>query len=44
MEKYPASSFTNPYDRIVDGTGESEAQIYSKALLGIEKVLNIIYY
>lgn len=40
MKKYPAPSFANPYERIIEGTGESEAQIHARALLGIETVLN----
>ncbi len=41
LKKYPVPSFVNPYDRIVRGTGESEAQLHARALLGIESILNM---
>ena len=41
MRKYPPPQFANPYDRIVKGTGESEAQVHSRALLAIENILNM---
>ena len=39
--KFPTPSFSTPYDRIAKGTGESEAQLHARALLGIEYILNM---
>jgi 2,3-bisphosphoglycerate-dependent phosphoglycerate mutase len=41
FRKYPIPQFINPYERIVKGTGESEAQLHSRALLAVEYILNI---
>ena len=41
LRQYPPPQFANPYDRIVMGSGESEAQLYSRALLAIENILNM---
>lgn len=39
--KYPPPQFANPYERIVMGTGESEAQLHARALLAIEHIFNM---
>ena len=41
MEKYPIPPFINPYERIVMGSGESEAQLHARALLAVEFILNM---
>jgi broad specificity phosphatase PhoE len=41
IRKYPPPQFANPYDRIVMGSGESEAQLHARALLAIESILNM---
>jgi 2,3-bisphosphoglycerate-dependent phosphoglycerate mutase len=40
MRKYPPPTFSGPYDRIVGGSGESEAQLHSRALSAVESILN----
>jgi broad specificity phosphatase PhoE len=39
--KYPPPKFSTPYYRIVDETGESEAQLHARALLAIEHLINM---
>lgn len=39
--KYPLPQFATPYYRIVDGTGESEAQLHARALLAVEHLINM---
>jgi len=41
MKKYPLPAFTGPYERIVAGSGESEAQLHARALLAVELILNM---
>lgn len=41
MRKFPPPRFANPYDRIVMGSGESEAQLHARALLAVEHILNM---
>jgi 2,3-bisphosphoglycerate-dependent phosphoglycerate mutase len=41
LERYPLPEFIGPYDRIVKGSGESEAQLQSRALLAIEAIVNM---
>ena len=41
LRKFPPPDFANPYERIVEGSGESEAQLHSRALLSIENILNM---
>ncbi len=41
MKRFPAPQFVNPYERIVMGSGESEAQLHARALLAIEHILNM---
>jgi 2,3-bisphosphoglycerate-dependent phosphoglycerate mutase len=40
MRKYPPPTFSGPYDRIVGGSGESEAQLHSRALSAVESILD----
>ena len=41
QRRYPEPSFCGPYDRIVAGTGESEAQLHARALLALDGILNM---
>lgn len=41
MRMYPPPQFANPYERIVMGSGESEAQLHARGLLAIEHILNM---
>jgi 2,3-bisphosphoglycerate-dependent phosphoglycerate mutase len=41
MKRFPPKSFQGPYDRIADGSGESEAQIHARALLAVESLINL---
>lgn len=38
MRRFPMPEFIGPYDRICDGTGESAAQTYSRALAAVEQL------
>jgi broad specificity phosphatase PhoE len=41
MKRFPPKPFQGPYDRIADGTGESEAQIYARAVYAVESLINL---
>ena len=40
-KKYPFPKFVGQYDRLFEGTGESSAIIYGRALQGIDKIVNL---
>jgi 2,3-bisphosphoglycerate-dependent phosphoglycerate mutase len=39
--KFPMKPFQGPFDRIADGSGESETQIHARALTAIENLINL---
>ena len=41
IKRFPSmNSFHGPYDRIANGTGESESQIHARALYALESLVN----
>jgi broad specificity phosphatase PhoE len=39
--KYPQPQFISPYYRIIEGSGESEAQLHARAGLAVECIMNM---
>ena len=39
-KKYPIPAFTGPYDRIVNGTGESDIQLHARAMLALQSLMD----
>lgn len=41
LKRFPMKPFQGPFDRIAEGTGESETQIHARALTAIENLINL---